>query len=176
MKIVRINDFNEIHELIGNWDDLVNRSLDRNPFLLLSFIKGWFKEYKIKLKPRFYAVKEEDKVPVIVPMIKTKYNVFNIPYNKLEFYMPQNSCHTFIISDYKLAHKTIKPLIKKAISDNMPVDCIDFKGIPSDSYTCKLLDSIGCRDMNFTKRKAFNEYYIKIPETYDAFRMTLTLS
>ena len=62
-----------------------------------------------------------------------------------------------------------REVIKRAVADNAPVDCVDFKGVPSGSYTCKLLDHVCGGDLSFTRRKAFNEYYVQIPTSFDIF-------
>lgn len=169
IRIFRCSSYSEVEGIVGDFNAISWKSLDRSPFILRDWLEGWCDAYQEGRMPVIYVVEVDGNHPIIAPFTYNKYRILNIPYYKLEFINPVWPYHSFIISDFKGAKRSIKPLMDEICNDLIGVSGLDFQGVPEDSYTKLLLDSAYCDGVKYTPHPNYPAYYLDVLKDWELY-------
>jgi CelD/BcsL family acetyltransferase involved in cellulose biosynthesis len=171
LELLEVDNF---ESLKADWNKLLSKSLDNNPFLTYEWLTTWWKFFGQEKKLKIFVAKNQGQIVLIAPQMRTDYDRLGVNIlKKSEFVASPNSdYHTFILTNFDESQKIMKKLIKD-IYEVQNSDVIIFGEVPETSYTAKLLQNIQIEGYTIDHSVCSPCPYIELPSDPKTFLQTL---
>lgn len=166
-RIVEINEFDQFLTMKETWNNVLNKTEDRNVFLTWEWLSTWWKHFGKGRNLVLLLVEEKDRVIAIACLMYSNYKLLGFKLRKIEFVGTGISdYHDFILTQEKT--KCLKLLMNYLENYPLKWDCLALSDIPE---TAESLLPLHRMSKNFElKRKASNVCpYISLPNSFDVF-------
>ena len=172
MKVVQLDSFDEIREFGIHWNNLVESSKDNHIFLTLEWLATWWKYYRAHRELVLLAVKDNDKVLAVAPLMESTYELFGFKLRKIEFIgTPASDYHSFILTEK--SPSCVRMFLDYINGYSNAWDCMELKEIPENSETANALRTMPEEPLKLKERvlnicpsvplsNTFEEYFQKL--------------
>lgn len=173
MRVIELTSFGEVEDYGTCWDDLLNACKDDNIFLTREWLETWWKHLGAKRELLLLAVEDRGRLLAVAPLMKSKYSVFKIGLNVIEFIgSPQSDYHSFIlIKDSLESVRLLMNYIKE-----QDWDCVELKNIPENSETLKTLETVSKKTAKLKKSLIDICLFVPLPESFEEFSQKISKS
>ena len=160
--------FEEFLDARTEWDFALQRSLDKNIFLTWEWLSSWWRHYGDKRRFILVAVSGNEKILAAAPLMSSKYKLYGLKLGKMEFSgTPAADYHTFLLTEKRTEH--VKLIMEYANYVAADWDCIEFKEVPEDSETVKILRAFSKESFKFEERIINLCPYILLPGKFEDY-------
>lgn len=168
MEMREFGSFNDLEAAGIDWNNVLSHSLDDNPFLTYEWLSEWWRSFGKGRKLQLLAVKEEDRVLLMIPLMISTYKAFGVKFRKLEFVAtPASDYHNFVMTDFE-KNAEVTELLRKKLRQNLGVNSMELTEIPEHSWTAKFLGDLNMDGNWKTTTRSLNLCpYINLPESMD---------
>lgn len=168
MKIVRVESFEQIPELGIRWKELLERSRDNHIFLTLEWLTTWWKYYSAHRELVLLAIKDDEKVLAIAPLMNSTYKLFGVNLRKIEFIgTPTSDYHSFILTEN--SPTCVRMFLDYINAYSSVWDCMELNDIPENSETANVLRVLSSSPLKL-KERIFNTCpCVTLPDTPEEY-------
>jgi CelD/BcsL family acetyltransferase involved in cellulose biosynthesis len=160
--------FEEFLNYKTEWCDGLQRSGDNHIFLTWEWLSIWWKHFGDKRRFSLITVSDEEKLIAAAPLMSSAYKFAGLKLIKMEFVgTPAADYQTFLLSDKKA--ECAKLMVDYANNETSRWDCIEFKDVPEDSETMRILNTCSMKKLKFQERKLNICPYIILPIQFEDY-------
>jgi len=165
---VRVMAFEEFLDTRTRWDNALQRSMDNQIFLTWEWLSNWWRNYGDKRNFMMVTVDEDKKITAAAPLMCSKYSLYGLKLKKIELIgTPASDYHTFLLGEKGREH--VKAMMEHANHVAPDYDCIEFKDIPEDSETMRILRDLSKESFKFEERTLDLCPYCILPSTFEDY-------
>lgn len=84
-EVLIVRDSDSFDSLQREWDDLLDRSVTKTPFMMFPWTRAWWRHFGREAKLLILVVRKAGQVVGIAPLMVSRRAVLGIPYRELEF-------------------------------------------------------------------------------------------
>jgi CelD/BcsL family acetyltransferase involved in cellulose biosynthesis len=174
MEIIQLDGFDELENFNIEWNQVLFKSLDNNPFLTQEWLSTWWKHFGNGRRLRLIIIRKEGKISLIAPVMYSTCRLFGAKLRKAEFVATSASDYNaFLFTDFQEATEAVKPLMESIVANPADAECIELKEVPEDSYTAKLLEKVRIDGFK-ADRVVINECpYVALSNNLEGFLQSL---
>ena len=171
----------ELRSISGQWDHLLERSLNDNLFLTWDWLSHWINTFLTDHRPLCLVVYEDDNLVGLAPLWLERRRYFGLgTLNVLRFIGSQEVCsdHLDLIVSRKNSEAVCSAIWEHLYGPlRKDWDVFEYRYVPSDSHTLNLLYKLSEND-NRCLGAVIQGYtvcpYVTLPETWDAYLTSLS--
>ena len=172
--ITEINTFDQFKELRDEWDKVLEKSIDNNPFLTWEYLSTYWKHFRKDKKLRILCIEDENEIIAIAPLRRSRYSfVGPLGYDVIEplgyrGLTPEGADYTGLILAKREAE--CLQLFLNHLVEHDDWDFIYLMDVPETSINPNLLAKASkAIPLKFVLEKGAICPYISIPNSMDTF-------
>jgi CelD/BcsL family acetyltransferase involved in cellulose biosynthesis len=167
MKVAELT-FEEFLNYKTEWCEALERSGDNHIFLTWEWLSTWWKHFGGERRFSLITVSDDEKLIAAAPLMSSKYKLAGLKLKKMEFIgTPAADYQTFLLADKKT--ECAKLIMDYASNKTSSWDCIEFKDVPEDSETIKILKTCSRKKLEFEERNVNICPYIILPNRFEDY-------
>lgn len=168
MKVLQLDSFEQISDLGFHWNKLLESSKDNHIFLTLEWLATWWKYYRAHRELVLLAVKDNNKVRAVAPLMASTYKLFGFKLRKIEFVgTPVSDYHSFILTENN--HACVRLFLDYINEYSNAWDSLELREIPENSETANTLREMS-EDPLKLKERIFNTCpWVPLPSTFEEY-------
>jgi CelD/BcsL family acetyltransferase involved in cellulose biosynthesis len=172
LRVVRLDNFDQIQDYGVDWNELVSSSLDNHVFLTSEWLTTWWKHYGKNRELILLALEDDGKICSVAPLMGSTFPAFGMKLKRIEFMgSPASDYHTFIISN-PAADKL--NLILEYVKQNFrKYDCVELIEMPEESKTYLALKQAQ-KAYAMKEANLDNCPYVPLSGTFEEYLKTLS--
>jgi CelD/BcsL family acetyltransferase involved in cellulose biosynthesis len=174
MVILELQPIERLNDFETGWDELLSKSLDNHPFLTYEWLTSWRKHFGKEKELRLFTARSEGAISLAIPVMYSPRRVFGIKHSKIEFAAtPESDYHVFLVTSFQEASRAVDELIESMMEDSTDADCVEFKDVPENSLTSRLLEKVNREGLGGSRSITNSCPYIPLPKNYELYLQSL---
>jgi CelD/BcsL family acetyltransferase involved in cellulose biosynthesis len=138
LRIREINDYDEALELQEQWNEVLDRSRDKNIFLTWEWLSTWWRHYGKKRRLVILLAHEGERIAAIAPLMHSVYRLSGLRLRKIEFFAEHIDYRNFILAEKKA--ECLRLFLRHL--NTLDWDSLEFRDIPESAESLTLLRKI----------------------------------
>lgn len=173
-KVREVNRYNEFLALQESWENVLNKSKEKNVFLSWEWLSTWWKHYGKRRKPLVLLIEDKDQIIAIAPLMCSEYStkLTKIRIRQIEFIgTGPSDYHDFILT--KNQAKCLRLFMEYLNDYTTKWDSFELKEIPESAEFIDFLRNTTINSFKLEERVSSTCPCIPLPDTCEAFSKKL---
>ncbi|MGA2524211.1 MAG: GNAT family N-acetyltransferase [Candidatus Bathyarchaeia archaeon] len=174
MAILEFQKIDEINTFETEWNQLLAKSFDNNPFSTYEWLTLWWKHFGKGRELKLFTAESQGAVSLVVPVMYSKCKVFGSRRCKAELVASGDADYQcFLVTNFQKAAKSVKQLIESIFEDSDDADRVVFGEVPEESFTARLLEGVKEEGFGVSRSVTSTCPYVPLPDNYEVFSQSL---